>query len=171
MHWSDRLMCRRAFNEPGHAHELTFTCHHRYAFLKAERTCVWLAESLSRARVKYDFSLWAYVFMPEHVHLLIHPRRPDYDIRAILKAVKQPVGDRARVPSCICAACPAWLERITVQHGGRTARHGDFGNRSAASSAIPADESSDRRSRAAMREDEHDGKREVATKTRPLGLA
>jgi putative transposase len=120
MHWSDRLMRRPAFNEPGHAHELTFTCLHRYAFLKAERTCVWLAESLSRARIKYDFSLWAYVFMPEHVHLVVHPRKPDYDIRAIIKAIKQPVGRPAVL--YMRRHAPAWLERITVQHGSRTAR-------------------------------------------------
>ena len=29
----------KAWN-PGHAHELTFSCYHRYRFLAAERTCL-----------------------------------------------------------------------------------------------------------------------------------
>lgn len=33
--------------------------------------------------------------MPEHVHLLIKPRRFDYRIKTILAAIKQPVGRRA----------------------------------------------------------------------------
>ena len=46
MHWTDRLTRRPAINTPGDAHELTFTCYHRYAFLTAERTCMWLCNSL-----------------------------------------------------------------------------------------------------------------------------
>ncbi len=66
MEWRLRSMRRPAVNEPGHAHELTFCCFHRYPFLKSERACRWLAESLEEARQKLDFALWAYVFMPEH---------------------------------------------------------------------------------------------------------
>jgi hypothetical protein len=32
MHWQDRRMRRPALNEPGHAHELTFTCFRGYPF-------------------------------------------------------------------------------------------------------------------------------------------
>jgi hypothetical protein len=55
---------RKAINTPGHAHELTFSCYHRFQFLKAERTCQWLAEAIQTARVKDSFDLWAFVFMP-----------------------------------------------------------------------------------------------------------
>ena len=37
----------------------------------------------------------AWVMMPEHVHLLIHPRRNPYSISAILKSIKQPVTTAA----------------------------------------------------------------------------
>jgi len=46
MHWCDRKMPRPAMDEPGLAHELTFSCYHGFAFLKAERTCQWLAEAV-----------------------------------------------------------------------------------------------------------------------------
>jgi hypothetical protein len=36
---------RKAINTPGHAHELTFSCYQRFPFLKAERTCQWLADA------------------------------------------------------------------------------------------------------------------------------
>jgi putative transposase len=119
MHWSIREHRRRAFNEPGHAHELTFNCFRRYQFLKAERTCQWLADEIDSARQEHDFALWAYVFMPEHVHLVIYPRQPVYDIRQILKSIKEPVGRKA--VSYIKQHAPGWLPRITVQHGTRTA--------------------------------------------------
>ena len=39
-----RQHCRN-YNEPRHAHELTFSCYKGFKFLQAERTCKWLAES------------------------------------------------------------------------------------------------------------------------------
>jgi putative transposase len=113
-------MRRPAINEPGHAHELTFTCFRRHPFLKAERTCQWLADAIDDARLESGFRLWAYVFMPEHVHLLIYPDRTPYDIRDILKAIKEPVGRKA--VAHIIEYDPAWLPRITVRRGQRVER-------------------------------------------------
>jgi putative transposase len=72
------------FNEPGHAHELTFSCYRRLPLLARDRTRVWLAEAIAAARARQQFELWAYVFMPEHVHPLVYPRRRDYQISSIL---------------------------------------------------------------------------------------
>jgi putative transposase len=120
MHHRDRSRRRRAFNEPGHAHELTFSCYRRFRFLAAERACAWLADAIERARVKQDFALWAFVFMPEHVHLIIWPRQRDYAVSAILQAIKQPVGQRAVV--FLEKNAPQWLPRITRQRGGSRER-------------------------------------------------
>jgi putative transposase len=65
------------------------------ALLKSERTCRWLADSIAAARLELAFDVWAYVFMPEHVHLIVHPQRADYDISSIRRAIKEPVGRRA----------------------------------------------------------------------------
>jgi len=54
-----------------------------------------LIESIDAARQKHDFELWAYVFMPNHAHLVIHPRREIYSISDILLSIKQPVSRRA----------------------------------------------------------------------------
>jgi putative transposase len=88
--------------------------------LKADLTCQWLAESIDQARKKQGFNLWAYVFMPEHVHLLVDPNQPKYDIRKILQAIKEPVGRKA--VKHLRSHAPHWLPRIAVQHGKRRER-------------------------------------------------
>lgn len=117
---SNRSNRRRSYNDPRHAHELTFTCYHRFRFLSSDRTCGWLAEAIEEARVRLDFALWAFVFMPEHVHLIIWPRQPDYAVSNILKAIKSPVGKRAIAYIEACA--PRWLPRITRHRGKRVER-------------------------------------------------
>jgi putative transposase len=52
--------------------------------------CERLAASLDAARAIHAFDLWAYVFMPDHVHLLIRPRADAYSIAAILHSIKGP---------------------------------------------------------------------------------
>lgn len=108
---------RRNYNEPGDAHELTFSCYLRYQFLKAERTCLWLAEAIDDARKSLDFDLWAYVFMPEHVHLIVHPRHPVYEIADIRKAIKEPAGRKAI--AYLRANASDWMPKITRRRGKR----------------------------------------------------
>jgi len=102
-------------NIAGDAHELTFSCFHGYPFLRAERTCQWLADAVNEARRDLDFQLWAYVFMPEHVHLLVYPNQPVYDVGDILKAIKEQPARKAI--GYMRQHAPHWLPRITVKHG------------------------------------------------------
>lgn len=111
---------RHNYNEPGHAHELTFSCYHGFKFLQAERTCERLRDSLNAARTEFNFDLWAFVFMPEHVHLLIHPRNSVYDIAVIRQAIKEPVGRLA--VDFMRNHAPEWMQRIRVQKDDRV-RH------------------------------------------------
>jgi len=53
-----------------------------------------LAGAIIRARDKHDFDLWAYIFMPEHVHMIIFPKREEYSTSEILKFIKQSVSRR-----------------------------------------------------------------------------
>ncbi len=91
---SNRKRCVR-FNDFGHAHALTFSCFQRRPFLTKERTRRWMIEAIQRSREKHGFHLWAYVIMPEHVHLLLWPTRYDYSISRILTTLKQSVSKRA----------------------------------------------------------------------------
>ena len=60
---------RISYDEPGHAHELTFSCYGRLPLLSKDRTRLWLIEALDVARQRWAFELWAYVIMPEHAHM------------------------------------------------------------------------------------------------------
>ena len=64
-----------------------------------------------------EFDLWAFVFMPEHVHLIVHPRHVDYDIAAVREAIKEPVGRKA--VAYLRQRAPEWLPRIAVQKRAR----------------------------------------------------
>jgi len=69
-------------------HELTFSCYRNQKLLLSDRICQWLIGSIERAREKHHFSLWAFVFMPDHVYLLISPGDEEYNISNILKVLK-----------------------------------------------------------------------------------
>ena len=116
----ERRHHRRNYNDPGHTHELTFSCYKGYKFMKAERTCQWLAEAVKDARVEWNFTLWAYVFMPEHVHLIVHPRNAEYDIADIRKAIKSPVGRKGI--RFVKEKAPHWLPKVTRKRGKKTER-------------------------------------------------
>src|SRR5687768_13475534 len=51
--------------------------------------------AIALARQGHAFDLWAWVIMPEHVHLLLFPRNRQYKISAILTTLKQSVSKRA----------------------------------------------------------------------------
>jgi putative transposase len=111
---------RKAVNTPGHAHELTFSCYQKFQFLKAERTCQWQADAIQSAREKHSFDLWAFVFMPDHVHLIVFPRRPEYEMRQILSGIKLPVARRAI--AYLETQNSPWLAQISRQRGSRIER-------------------------------------------------
>ncbi|MBA3726850.1 MAG: transposase [Armatimonadetes bacterium] len=54
--------------------------HIREAFLR----------HLNAARKKWKFEVWAFVIMPNHVHILIHPLQKKYSIAAIRRDIKRP---------------------------------------------------------------------------------
>jgi len=111
---------RRNHNVPGHANELTFSCYQGYRFWQKERVCQWLTKLIDEARANWHFHLWAYVFMPEHVHLIIHPERAGYDIADIKQAIKGPVGRKAI--RYLSEEAPEWIPRPTRKRGKKTER-------------------------------------------------
>ncbi len=86
----------KRFNNPGHAHLLTFSCQKRMPLLTEESRLQALARSIDSATLKYDFRLAAFVFMPEHVHLVLVPSAGEYDISKLLSAIKRPFSYRVK---------------------------------------------------------------------------
>lgn len=86
----------RRFHEPGDIHELTFSCFRRLPLLTDDETRLLLAESLDRAMSGQSWRLAAYVFMPEHVHLLVYPNKGVARVDMLLKVIKGPFSARVR---------------------------------------------------------------------------
>jgi putative transposase len=111
-----RKKCKR-YNDPGHAHELTFTCFRNQPFLSKDRSRVWLVDAIKLARLKHSFHVWAYVIMPEHAHLLLWPMMPEYNVSKILATIKVSVTRKAL--RHVRKQAPAFLDRMKdVQPNG-----------------------------------------------------
>ncbi|QDU87369.1 Transposase IS200 like protein [Pirellulimonas nuda] len=90
-----RKTCKR-YDTPGDAHFLTFSCFRRLPLLDRDRSRRWLLQALRLGQTKQMFDLWAYVIMPEHVHVILLPRS-DARIAEILSTIKQSTSKRALV--------------------------------------------------------------------------
>ncbi|MGY8771302.1 MAG: transposase [Pirellulales bacterium] len=73
---------------------MTFSCYRRLPLFTKQRTSQWIVEAIERSRQKNPFDLWAWVIMPEHVHIVLLPH-PKVRIASILTTLKQSVARRA----------------------------------------------------------------------------
>ena len=103
----------RHYHELGDAHELTFSCFHRWPLLTNDTWRAMLAESIDRATENHHYRLTAFVFMPEHVHFLIHPLPEAGKIDALLKAIKRPFS--YRVKQLLLQSRSRLLARLTIR--------------------------------------------------------
>jgi len=117
----------------GEPHFLTFSCYRRLKLLSKDRTRQWFVEALAEARSIHGFHLWAWVIMPEHVHLLLWPPydliecateesgtgRPGRGlVRGILSSIKRPVGTRAI--AYLTERAPDFSSQLAVKNENRT---------------------------------------------------
>jgi putative transposase len=61
------------YDKLGTARFITFPTYRRRPVLLVEEACQALAGEISRMRLEMKVRLLGYVFMPEHVHLVLHP--------------------------------------------------------------------------------------------------
>ena len=111
---------RRRFDRDRIPRELTFTCFRRYRFLSRDRTRRWLVEAMAKHRKEWPIDIWACVAMPEHVHLLVAPRRGGVEVGRFAGRIKEE-GARKGI-SWLEQHARRWLPRITVVEGQRTRR-------------------------------------------------
>jgi len=109
---------RLSWDEPGHAHFLTYSCLDRLPLLTRDRTRQWVIEGMEHTRTHCNIAIWAYVIMPDHVHLLIRPRDSGYEMRRILACLKRGVSDAAR-RHLLAERNERWLRRLTVEYPSR----------------------------------------------------
>jgi len=107
---------RRSFDIPGDAHFVTFSCFQRLPLLSKDRTRRYLVEALDLARERNPFDLWAFVIMPEHVHLVLLPTGST-QMRSILNSVKQSVSKKAI--RYLYEHAPSFLSKLKDAQPGR----------------------------------------------------
>ena len=101
------------FHEPGDFHELTFSCYQRMALLTDDDWRRMLSRCVDQACEEASFDLIAFVFMPEHVHLLVYPTLPEPDIGRFLARLKQPFSKE--IKGILVDAHSSLLGRLTVR--------------------------------------------------------
>lgn len=103
----------RHFHEPGHLHELTFSCYQRRPLLDDDEHCRRLSRSIDEAGQQEGFDLVAFVSMPEHVHLLVRPQSSTPDLGRYLARIKQPFSKQ--IKELLTAQQSPLLEQLTIQ--------------------------------------------------------
>ncbi|QDU30081.1 Transposase IS200 like protein [Anatilimnocola aggregata] len=103
------------YHEPSDLHELTFSCYRRITQLTNHEIREKLARSIDLAGEKWRFSLVAFVFMPEHLHLLVWPHDDQPAIDDYLRDVKLPVSVFQKAQ--LIAHRSRLLQRLTVPSG------------------------------------------------------
>ena len=111
---------RIRYDIAGDARELTFSCFRRFKFLERDRTRTWFIEELEIVRKEFSFDLWAYVIMPEHVHLLVYPHDDNTSVGSAIGKLKERVSRLA--VQFLKQHSSIWLDRIKVIEGKKT-RH------------------------------------------------
>ena len=83
----------KRFHESGQSHFVTFSCYRRRPLLIANGVKRTFETALERVRLSFKFSVYGYVIMPEHVHLLVS--EPERETLAdAIKSLKQGVSRR-----------------------------------------------------------------------------
>ena len=109
----------RHCDDIGEIHELTFSCYSRWPLLQDDWRREQLSLAIDRAMQGHGWSLAAFVFMPEHLHLLVVPTASEAKIDKLLFAIKRPFS--FRVKQQLLAEKDPLIHRLTIhQRPGKT---------------------------------------------------
>ena len=101
------------YEDPGHLRELTFSCYRRQPLLVDDSWREMLSRSTDAASERHDCRLAAFVYMPEHVHLLFFPLPGAAAIEHLIKAIKRPYS--YRIKQQLVASQSPLLYELTVR--------------------------------------------------------
>jgi len=74
----------------GTARFLTFSCFRRLPLFSNDKIKQLFLDRLKALRPVLHFQLYAWVIMPEHVHLLLMPQLPRFPVSTIMHRLKRP---------------------------------------------------------------------------------
>ena len=87
------------FHQSRLPHFITFTCYRRQSFLNNPTIRDALLKSLERTRFRYDFLIYGFVVMPNHVHLLVsEPKQAT--IATVIQALKVSLARYGKTHIC-----------------------------------------------------------------------
>ena len=78
----------------GHLRFLTFSCYQGLHLFDVASRCQIFVDSLGKTRCATEFKLVGWVIMPNHVHLMILPKLPEYPVAKVLHRLKWNVSRR-----------------------------------------------------------------------------
>ncbi|HEV7280196.1 MAG TPA: transposase [Pirellulaceae bacterium] len=111
----------RRFDEPFHVHELTFSCVGRRPLLSEDWIRIEVCRAISQAVETHAFRLFAFVLMPEHVHLIVQPSRESASTADLLSASKRPSS--YRIKTGLMQGNPRLVRSLMIgRRGGETFR-------------------------------------------------
>ena len=87
----------KRFQQAGSLHFVTFSCFHRLPLLEVPEAAETVEAVLEATRARHRARVYAYVLMPEHVHLLINEPE-SIRLAQFLKATKQAASRKLRGP-------------------------------------------------------------------------
>ena len=101
------------FHESGDFHELTCSCYRRQPLLSNDDWRRRLSRRIQSACEEMSFGLVAFVFMPEHIHLLVYPTQPNPELGRFLARLKQPFSKE--IKQILVENKSRLLKRLTVR--------------------------------------------------------
>ena len=101
------------YDEPGRCHELTFSCYRRMPLLTNDPWRELFCQALDGAIERHKYQTFAFVLMPEHVHLLVQPSTDGSGVSSLLKAIKRPFS--YRIKQRLIDAESSLLVKLTVR--------------------------------------------------------
>ncbi len=87
----------RRYFRPGHLYFLTHVTYNRMPILVKEAKALW--DSIKRVRSEYPFIIKAWVILPDHFHILLHPL--ESNISAAMRRVKLGFSHQYRIKRSI----------------------------------------------------------------------
>ncbi len=85
----------KRFQRSESLHFVTFSCFHRLPLLETPGACETFEAVLEATRARHLARVYAYVLMPEHIHLLVN-EPPRILLAQFLKAIKQTTSRKLR---------------------------------------------------------------------------
>ena len=105
------------FHQSSLPHFITFTCYRRQSFLSTPIVRDAFLKVLERTRLRYDFLIYGFVVMPNHVHLLISEPKQD-TIATVIQSLKVSMVRHEKTHICQNKADMGHSARDTQNHLG-----------------------------------------------------